>query len=53
MTISSIRSGLHGPVPDDEANMAADAAMLMTNSLAIPSGPHWHFPERDDPALAQ
>jgi len=25
----------------------------MTNSLAIPSGPHWHFPERDDPALAQ
>jgi hypothetical protein len=40
-------------IVDNEQSMAADAAMLMTNSLATPDGSHWHFAEPDDPAFAQ
>jgi hypothetical protein len=48
-----IRAGRACAIVDGEQSMAADAAMLMTNSLAIPSGPHRHFAERDDLAFAQ
>jgi hypothetical protein len=47
-----IRSARSCAIVDDEQSMAADTAMLMTNSPAL-GCPHWHFPERDDPAFAQ